>query len=182
IYREAERAAKIVRNLLIFSGARRLVRRPVSINAVIVKVMASRMRACRAAEIELVRDLDQELPRGQSDPLPLHQGFLNIVLNAEYAIGATGRGGRIYVTSRRAADERIAVSVRDTGRGIPPEVLSRIFEPFYTTKDVGKGTGLGLAISYGIVQEHGGHIAAVNHADGGAIFTVELPAISAPGH
>ncbi|PWU24975.1 MAG: hypothetical protein C5B48_03665 [Candidatus Rokuibacteriota bacterium] len=175
IYREAERAAKIVRNLLIFSGARRLARRPVSINAVIVKVMASRMRACRAAEIELVRDLDQELPRVQSDPLLLHQVFLNIVMNAEYAIAATGHGGRIYVSTRRSADERIAVSVRDTGRGIPPEVLSRIFEPFYTTKDVGKGTGLGLAISYGIVQEHGGHIAAVNHPDGGAMFTVDLP-------
>jgi two-component system sensor histidine kinase HupT/HoxJ len=67
------------------------------------------------------------------------------------------------------------VTVRDTGEGIPDENLPRIFEPFYTTKDVGKGTGLGLAIAYGIVQEHGGHISAANHPDGGAIFTVELP-------
>ena len=65
--------------------------------------------------------------------------------------------------------------MRDTGDGIPEEALSRIFEPFYTTKDVGKGTGLGLAIAYGIVQEHGGQILAANHPEGGAMFTVELP-------
>jgi two-component system sensor histidine kinase HupT/HoxJ len=65
--------------------------------------------------------------------------------------------------------------VRDTGDGIPFDALSRIFEPFYTTKEVGKGTGLGLAIAYGIVQEHGGQIAAANHPEGGAVFTVELP-------
>ena len=65
--------------------------------------------------------------------------------------------------------------MRDTGNGIPPDVLSRIFEPFYTTKDVGKGTGLGLAITYGIVQEHGGEIIATNHPGGGAVFTIELP-------
>jgi two-component system sensor histidine kinase HupT/HoxJ len=66
--------------------------------------------------------------------------------------------------------------VRDTGAGIPDDALSRIFEPFYTTKEVGKGTGLGLAIAYGIVQEHGGQIVAANHREGGALFTVELPA------
>ena len=65
--------------------------------------------------------------------------------------------------------------MRDTGHGIPEDALTRIFEPFYTTKDVGKGTGLGLAIAYGIMQEHGGQIAAANHPDGGAIFTVEVP-------
>jgi two-component system sensor histidine kinase HupT/HoxJ len=65
--------------------------------------------------------------------------------------------------------------VRDTGTGIAEDTLSRIFEPFYTTKEVGQGTGLGLAIAYGIVQEHGGQIMAANHPEGGAIFTVELP-------
>ena len=96
-------------------------------------------------------------------------------MNAEQAISAAGRPGRIEIDAR-AAGERVVVTVRDTGDGISPEAMSRIFEPFYTTKEVGKGTGLGLAIVYGIVQEHGSRITAANHPDGGAIFTVELPA------
>ena len=174
IYREADRAAKIVRNLLVFAGSRRLARRAVSLPPILQKVVALRSPACRAADIEVVRHYDQKLPRVQSDPLLLHQVFLNIMMNAEQAIGAAGRPGRIEITSTKA-DGRIITTVRDTGNGIPEEALSRIFEPFYTTKEVGKGTGLGLAIAYGIVQEHGGQILAANHPDGGAMFTVELP-------
>jgi signal transduction histidine kinase len=183
IYREADRAAKIVRNLLVFAGSRRLARRAVSLNGVLHKVIALRAAACRALDIEVVRHYDEKLPRVQSDPLLLHQVFLNMVMNAEHAIASTGRGGRIEITTsvgasgdRDARDNRIIATVRDTGPGIPADVLSRIFEPFYTTKEVGKGTGLGLAIAYGIVLEHGGQIAAANHLDGGAVFTVELPA------
>jgi signal transduction histidine kinase len=175
IYREADRAAKIVRNLLVFAGSRRLARRAVSLNAVLQKVLALRQASCRALAIEVVRHYDEQLPRVQSDPLLLHQVFLNMVMNAEQAIASTGQPGRIEITTGRAGD-RIVATVRDTGEGIPADALPRIFEPFYTTKEVGKGTGLGLAIAYGIVQEHGGHIAAANHPDGGAIFTVELPA------
>jgi len=176
IYREADRAAKIVRNLLVFAGSRRLARRPVSLNAVLQKVVALRAATCRAADIEVVRHYDEQLPRVQSDPLLLHQVFVNMVMNAEQAIAATGGGGRIDITtSVNKSGDRIVATVRDTGTGIPDDTLSRIFEPFYTTKEVGKGTGLGLAIAYGIVQEHGGQIIAANHPDGGAVFTVELP-------
>jgi PAS domain S-box-containing protein len=180
IYREADRAAKIVRNLLAFSGSRRIARRAVSLNAMLQRVIAVRAPACRAAGIEVVRHYDETLPRVQSDPLLLHQVFSNIVTNAEHAIAATGHGGRIEIrTSASPAGDRIVVSVRDTGPGIPADVLSRIFEPFYTTKEVGQGTGLGLAITYGIVQEHGGQIVAANHPGGGAVFTVELPSLRA---
>ncbi len=176
IYREADRAAKIVRNLLVFAGSRRLTRRRVSLNSLLQKVFALRSAAHRAADIEVVRHYDEQLPRVTSDPLLLHQVFLNMVLNAEHAILATGRAGRIEVkTLLSPAGDRVIVQLRDTGTGIPGDTLSRIFEPFYTTKEVGKGTGLGLAIAYGIVQEHGGHITAANHPGGGAIFTVELP-------
>jgi signal transduction histidine kinase len=176
IYREADRAAKIVRNLLVFAGSRRLARRAVSLNAVLHKVVALRQAACRSHDIELVRHYDDQLPRVQSDPLLLHQVFLNMVMNAEQAVAATGRPGRIEIrTAIAAGRDRIVATVRDTGSGIPNDALPRIFEPFYTTKEVGKGTGLGLAIAYGIVQEHGGDIVAANHPDGGAIFTVELP-------
>jgi two-component system NtrC family sensor kinase len=174
IYREADRAAKIVRNLLVFAGSRRLARRAVSLPPILAKVVALRSAACRAQDIEVVRHYDQKMPRVQSDPLLLHQVFLNIMMNAEQAIAATGRPGRIEITSKKA-DDRIITTVRDTGVGVSEEALSRIFEPFYTTKEVGKGTGLGLAIAYGIVQEHGGQILVANHPEGGAMFTVELP-------
>src|SRR5581483_4560511 len=102
----------------------------------------------------VVRHYDERLPRVLSDPLLLQQVFLKIVVNAEHAISGTGHGGRIEITTSASPDrDRVLISVRDTGPGVPPDVLSRVFEPFYTTKDVGKGTGLGLAISYGIVQE-----------------------------
>jgi len=182
IYREADRAAKIVRNLLVFAGSRRISRRSVSLTSVLQKVLSLRASAHRAVGIEVVRHYDEHLPRVQSDPLLLHQVFLNMVLNAEHAIAATGGGGRLEVTTGIApSGDRIVAQVRDTGTGIPADTLTRIFEPFYTTKDVGKGTGLGLAIAYGIVQEHGGHISAANHPDGGAIFTVELPTARAAG-
>jgi C4-dicarboxylate-specific signal transduction histidine kinase len=174
IYREADRAAKIVRNLLVFAGSRHVARRSVSLNRVLQKVVALRQAACRALDLEVVRHYDQKLPRVMSDPLLLHQVFLNMVMNAEQAIAATGRPGRIDITTAAAGD-RVVATVHDTGGGIPSNALPRIFEPFYTTKEVGKGTGLGLAIAYGIVQEHGGHISAANHRDGGAVFTVELP-------
>jgi signal transduction histidine kinase len=175
IYREADRAAKIVRNLLVFAGSRRLTRRAVSLNTMLHKVVALRLASCRALDIEVVRHYDETLPRVQGDPLLLHQVFLNIVMNAEQAIAAAGRPGRIEISTGTVGD-RIVATVRDTGDGIPPGTLGQVFEPFYTTKDVGKGTGLGLAIAYGIVQEHGGQIEAANHPDGGAMFTVELPA------
>jgi PAS domain S-box-containing protein len=182
IYREADRAAKIVRNLLVFAGSRRLARRAVSVNAVLQKVLALRAPSCRALDVELVRHYDDKLPRVKSDPLLLHQVFLNMVMNAEHAIVASGRGGgRIEVSTSVSPDrERVVATVRDTGTGIAEDTLSRIFEPFYTTKEVGKGTGLGLAIAYGIVQEHGGQIVAANHPEGGAVFTVELPTAASP--
>jgi PAS domain S-box-containing protein len=176
IYREADRAAKIVHNLLVFAGSRRVARRSVSLNVVLQKVLGLRASAHRALDIEVVRHYDERLPRVASDPLLLHQVFLNMVMNAEHAIASTGRRGRIELTTAVArSGDRVVVTVRDTGTGIPEDALTRIFEPFYTTKEVGKGTGLGLAIAYGIVQEHGGHISAANHPDGGAVFTVELP-------
>jgi PAS domain S-box-containing protein len=176
IYREADRAAKIVHNLLVFAGSRRVARRSVSLNGVLQKVLALRASAHRALDIEVVRHYDERLPRVSSDPLLLHQVFLNMVMNAEHAIAGTGRSGRLAITTAVArSGDRVVVTVRDTGTGIPEDTLTRIFEPFYTTKEVGKGTGLGLAIAYGIVQEHGGHISAANHPDGGAVFTVELP-------
>lgn len=176
IYREADRAAKIVRNLLVFAGSRRLVRRRTSVNATVSRVLSLRAPAFRAANIEVVRRHSDALPRVKADPLLLQQALLNIVLNAEHAIGPNG--GRIETTTFVRDEDgspHAVIQIRDTGPGIAPAAMPHLFEPFYTTKEVGKGTGLGLAITYGIIQEHGGQVLAANHPDGGAVFTVQLP-------
>ena len=123
----------------------------------------------------MVRRHEDGLPRVKADPLLIQQAMLNIVLNAEQAIGTGGRIESHTSVLDQNGSRQVVVRIRDTGPGIAPETMSRLFEPFYTTKEVGKGTGLGLAITYGIIQEHGGQIAAANHPDGGAVFTVHLP-------
>jgi PAS domain S-box-containing protein len=179
IYHEADRAAKIVRNLLAFTGSRRMSRRRLKLNRILSRVVASREAPLGKAGIEVVRHDATNLPPVSGDPLLLHQAFLNVVINAEHAIGSAGPSGRIEIRSwADASGSRILTTIRDTGPGIPAEALTRIFDPFFTTKEVGKGTGLGLAITYGIIQDHGGAIYAANAPDRGAIFTIELPAAS----
>ena len=176
IYREADRAAKIVQNLLTFSGAQRKVRRRLRIERVLSRVVASRRRSLARARIDLVRDQQEEAGAVfvLGDPLLLQQAFLNVLINAEHAIAARGDAGSIVI-STKTRDGRVITTIRDSGGGIAEQVLPRLFDPFFTTKPVGQGTGLGLAITYGIIQEHGGTIHAAN--DGrGAVFTIELPA------
>jgi signal transduction histidine kinase len=178
IYQEADRAAKIVRNLLAFSGSRRLTRRRLRIERLVSRVLASRRAALRKQAIAVVRTDGGNLPPVSGDPLLLHQAFLNVVINAEHAAIAGEGPGRIDVhvdVDRERA--LIVTTIHDSGAGLTAEVLPRIFDPFFTTKEVGRGTGLGLAITYGIIQEHGGAIHAANDPRGGAIFTIELPAM-----
>jgi len=106
----------------------------------------------------------------------MKQVFLNLITNATYAMP---KGGSLGLRTARVGDE-VAISVSDTGVGIPPDMLDHIFEPFFTTKEVGQGTGLGLSISLGIVQEHSGRITVESRVGesgkpGGSTFTVWLP-------
>jgi two-component system NtrC family sensor kinase len=176
VLREAERAAKIVHNLLVFAGSRRITRRRLNANNVVEKVLALRAAACAAASITIVKNLEAKLPRVAGDALLLQQALLNIVLNAEQAMATVGAPRTLEVRTRAVRRHRIEIEIADTGPGIPPEALPRLFEPFFTTKEVGQGTGLGLAIAYGVVQEHGGQLQATNRAEGGALFTMALPA------
>jgi len=173
VHREAERAAKIVRNLLVFSGSRRLDRRRLAPATIVSRVIALRTRALRERNITLVREVHAPLPFLHADPLMLQQALLNIVLNAEQAVADRGRIG---IAVGLIEPGMVRIDVRDSGPGIPPDILPHVFEPFFTTKDVGAGTGLGLAIAYGIVLEHGGTLSAATHPDGGAVFTMTLPA------
>jgi two-component system NtrC family sensor kinase len=182
IYREANRAAQIVSRLLVFAGARNAGRRQVSPNAALTRALALRSRACREAGISVVRRLDPRVPRILGDSLLLQQAFLNIIVNAEHAITArraaspaTANGEDCIEASTRGRRGIVTVEIRDTGHGIDADVLPRIFEPFFTTKEVGQGIGLGLALTHGIIEEHGGSIAARPHTRGGTIFRIDLP-------
>lgn len=112
------------------------------------------------------------LPHIRCIPSQLNQVFMNLVVNAAQAIEGEGE---ITITTECAGEDAIRVSVADTGKGIAAEGMARIFEPFYTTKDVGQGTGLGLSLSWGIVERHHGRIDVSSEVGGGSVFTVTLP-------
>jgi PAS domain S-box-containing protein len=177
IYQEGDRAAKIVRNLLVFTGSQRMSRQRLRVDRVLARAISSRAASLRRSRIEVCRHHAADVPGIIGDALLLQQALLNILINAEHAIAATGRAGRIETAIDLApGGDTVRLAIQDSGAGIPPEILPRIFDPFFTTKEVGQGTGLGLAITYGIVQEHGGTIHVGNAPDGGARFTIELPA------
>jgi PAS domain S-box-containing protein len=176
IYQDADRAAKIVSNLLAFTGSHRMKRRRVQADRLVTRALASRRLPQKRLGIEVVRTQDERAVI-QGDSFLLQQAFLNILINAEHALASVPEGQR-RITIETAADTsipRVSVTIRDSGPGIPPDMLPRIFDPFFTTKDVGQGTGLGLAITYGIVQEHGGTISAANDPAGGASIRIDLP-------
>jgi two-component system NtrC family sensor kinase len=177
IYQDADRAAKIVRNLLVFAGSRRMARRRVAVDRIVARALASRAASRQRNNIEAIVDRSADpLPPVLGDALLLQQAVLNILINAEHAVLDNPSAARRISIATAASDDRVSIAIHDSGRGIPEDVLPRIFDPFFTTKEVGKGTGLGLAITYGIVQELGGTISAANAPEGGAIFRIELPA------
>jgi C4-dicarboxylate-specific signal transduction histidine kinase len=152
-------------------------RRRVSVERVIARALASRAASRQRHDIEVVvRRHGDAVPSALGDALLLQQALLNVLINAEHAVLESAARARRIEIDTAAADDRVRITVRDFGAGIATDVLPHIFDPFFTTKEVGQGTGLGLAITYGIVQEHGGAITVANAPDGGATFTIELPA------
>ena len=168
---EVERLSGIVTRTLDFARRPQQEMKQLSLNEIVVKVLTLANKYFQHCHIELERELSPQLSPIQATSEELAQVFLNLVLNA---VDAMPEGGTLRVTSRQAEDGRVAVAFSDTGRGIPPEDLPRIFEPFFSTKK--NGTGLGLAISYGIVQHHHGEIQVQSQVGEGTTFTVWLPA------
>ena len=171
IEQEAQRAGRIVRNLLYFARQHRPRVEPVDLNAVLARVVEVRRYNLEANNIHLATQFGT-VPELLGDQYQLEQVFLNLVNNAQQALHPTG--GTITITSEATGDVA-RVMVRDTGPGVPEELVQRIFEPFFTTREVGEGSGLGLSIAYGIVQSHGGRLLAQRPSGGGAEFIVELP-------
>ncbi len=177
-YRQARRAARIVQNLLEFSRPASSQKRPLDLNNLLERTLQLQEHSLRRNNIEVDFHLQADLPSVIGDANQLIQVFLNLVTNAEQAIREVRDTGRIQIRAGRKGNQ-ITITVQDDGPGIRPEVLPRIFDPFYTTKRPGGGTGLGLSICMSIIREHGGNIEAEILPAGGSAFTIYLPA--APG-
>jgi len=174
IFNEAQRAAAVVKHLLIFARKHTAEREAVQVNTVIEDVLSLRAYEHKVNNIRVTTRFDDHLPEIIADPFQIQQVFINIVLNAEQAMMTAHKEGTLTITTERV-DGNIRVSFSDDGPGISPENMHKLFSPFFTTKEVGKGTGLGLSISYGIVTNHGGRIYAQSELGKGATFVVELP-------
>jgi nitrogen-specific signal transduction histidine kinase/ActR/RegA family two-component response regulator len=175
----ALRCQKIVQNLLSFARKQKPERNLSNVNDMLERTVELRNYELSVNNIEIVRDLDRNLPKTIADAHQLQQVFLNIITNAEHAMLQSHGRGRLVIRSRAdLQNNNIVVEFIDDGPGIPDAQLSKIFDPFFTTKEVGKGTGLGLSLSYGIIKEHGGNIYAISRPGDGATFVIELPIIS----
>ncbi|MGD1993904.1 MAG: GAF domain-containing protein, partial [Anaerolineae bacterium] len=168
---EVERLMEMVARILDF--ARRPERRmqPTQLNDVVEKVLALAGKYLQHRHIVLERDLAADLPPLLATPDELGQVFLNMIINA---LDAMPEGGTLRVSTRLAKDGRLTTTFADTGQGIAPEHIDRVFEPFFSTKE--GGTGLGLSVSYNVIKRHGGEIAVESTLGEGSRFTVWLPA------
>ena len=182
---QVERITKIMNQLLTFARRRPIERRPTNLNKVIEETLdVMQERFCRH-RIAVTTELDPSAPKADADPDQIGQVLLNLAINALHAMGESGtltvRTLLVPVTADHGGEsvDMIEVVVADTGCGIAPADLDKIFNPFFTTKEVGKGTGLGLTVVHGIVQEHGGQIAVESELGKGTTFRVRLPIVRA---
>ena len=169
---QGKRCKEITHKLLSFARKTDARLQYFSINGLIEEVIGLSEQRAKYAKVTITPQLAKDLPAIQASPSEMQQVFLNLINNAVDAMEK--EGGLITVTTERK-DDHLAVEVADTGPGIPPANLDRIFDPFYTTKPVGKGTGLGLSICYGIIKKMGGEISVHSVMDEGTTFTIEIP-------
>ena len=171
IAKQTFRASEIVNSLLNFSRTSSTSFGDVSLNRVVQETLSLLEHQLKTSGIQVKSELDASLPAIHGNTGKLQQVFLNLFLNARDAMSG---GGTLEV--RTWWDNGVVkVEVDDSGHGIAPEHLHRIYDPFFTTKGAQKGTGLGLSVTYGIIQEHGGSIEVINRPGGGARFRLELP-------
>ena len=177
LFKQAQRTHRVVQNLLSFARQRKPQKQEVELRKVLEESLTLREYDLKVNNVSLERDIPEDMPSVVADPHQLEQVFLNIINNALDAM-VEGSGSGVLKVRVFRKDAFVCVEFDDSGPGIKDP--SRIFDPFYTTKSVGKGTGLGMSICYGIVKEHGGEIIARNREEGGATIEVRLLASEKP--
>ncbi len=176
IQEQAERAGRIVRNLLTFARKGSAERVPVDLNDVIRRTLSLTGYDLKLKDITVERELSGALPEVFGDRHGLQQVVLNLITNAAQAVAENPRERPREITVSTWFDGQVHLRVADTGPGIPDEIAQSVFTPFFTTKEPGKGTGLGLSLTYSIVESHGGQITLEpRNPRGGAAFRVDLP-------
>jgi signal transduction histidine kinase/ActR/RegA family two-component response regulator len=189
VLRAGQRAKALVQQILTFSRRTEQVHTPVKLPP-LVQESLTLLRASFPSTIEIRQHLDPGVGAVLADPSQLHQVLINLCANAEYAMRQTGgvlevRLEAVEVDTMLAAQHptlhlgpHARLTVRDTGQGMPPDVVQRLYDPFFTTKAVGEGTGIGLSVVHGIVVNHGGTITVESQVGQGATFTIYLPCIA----
>jgi PAS domain S-box-containing protein len=180
IRQEAERASGILQRLLRISRKRGTTKTEMSLNERAEYILSARAYPMRNADIQVITELDAELPPVVADPERIEGVLLNLVVNAEHALRER-EGAQLLVRSYRS-DDSVFLEIADNGPGIEPHLVEKIFETFVTTKKEGEGTGIGLSVSLAVLKEHGGSLTADNDSPlGGARFTLRLP-LGRPEH
>ena len=187
IVSHVDRASRIINHMRKFARKSEAQAVKVQVNEALNKALEIFSQQLKLREIEVVKELQEDLPPIFADSNRLEQVFINLFTNARDAIEQKwadadhtdykAEGKKIFL-STSSKDRTVTIEVRDTGTGIPESVLDKIFDPFFTTKEVGKGTGLGLSISYGIVQDYGGIFKVESQEGKGSGFVIQFPATS----
>jgi signal transduction histidine kinase/ActR/RegA family two-component response regulator len=188
VLKAANRAKELVQQILTFSRQSSQERRPLKVQY-LIKEATKLLRATIPSSIEIECNIDESCGPIKGDPTQIHQIIMNLCTNAYHALQETGGKlevslKEIYISYEQSLDrvgmkigKHIELMVKDSGHGMEPQVIERIFEPYFTTKEQGKGTGLGLSVIHGIVKSHGGDITVSSRPGNGATFKVYLPII-----
>jgi two-component system NtrC family sensor kinase len=177
LQQQAKRATEIVQNLMYFSRPPLPGKSDINVAELVQRTLHLHAYSLRKNNITVDFLPENPLPNVNGDPHQLMQVFLNLVMNAEQAIREVRERGTLRIRLAQNDGQVVAV-FQDDGPGIPPDILPKIFDPFYTTKRPGRGTGLGLSICKAILREHGGNVEVTSGPGGGAVFTVSIPAAS----
>jgi C4-dicarboxylate-specific signal transduction histidine kinase len=172
---ETRRISRIVSNLLAFSRQSKMEIKRLDVNRLIERTLLLNANLLKINRVSVETRLDPNLPHIVGSEDQLQQVFMNLASNAAEAVEAVGGGVLTVTTAHLLAEHAVVVTFEDTGAGIAPGNIPRLFEPFYTTKKKGKGVGLGLSVAYGIVEEHGGSISVESEEGEGAVFKVKIP-------